>query len=594
VGNPAELSAAAWDLSCPDWEQRLRDGRTLVPDLPIDHALADKAVSIFNALRLPDVHDQPTLGEAGGEWFRDIVRAGFGSLNRRTRRRMIHKIGAMVPKKNNKTTGGAAIALTALLMNERPNAELQMIGPTHDVAQTAFDQAVGMIEADEEKYLQKRFHVRDHIKTIEDRLNGSELMIKTFDPKVITGKKPIFVLLDELHIMALFQFASRLFGQIEGNMQANPERLLVWISTQSDQPPAGVFRQELQYARGVRDGRIIGGHTLPVLYEFPEKMQADKARPWADPKNWPMVTPNLGLSVHLEDMISAFAEANEKGEEEVRRWASQHLNVEIGMALHTDRWRGADFWTDAADARVTLAYLLEWSEVIVAGIDGGGLDDLLALALIGRHKVTRQWMMWAKAWVQVEVLTLRPEIAERLRDFAKDGDLVIIDQEMIDAARDGAELRGDEVFVPPDVAQLADIVCQVKDAGLLPEEGAVGFDPQGVSAIVDEFAARGVTEKQMVAVPQGYRLSGAVWGFERGLKLGTVVHAVSRMLDWCIGNAKAEQRGNAVLITKETAGKAKIDPLCAGFNAFTLMSRNPEANPAPDIGEFLKTAAMFA
>jgi ribosomal protein S21 len=51
--------------------------------------------------------------------------------------------------------------------------------------------------------------------------------------------------------------------------------------------------------------------------------------------------------------------AREKGEEELRIWASQHLNVEIGLALHNDRWRGADYWLQAKLEGLTLDELLE-------------------------------------------------------------------------------------------------------------------------------------------------------------------------------------------------------------------------------------------
>jgi phage terminase large subunit-like protein len=563
VGLGPELSAP-WSFACPDWVERLRAGRSLVPDLPLNRAEADRAVAIFNRLRLPDVPDQPAMAEAAGEWFRDIVRALFGSLDTATGIRLVAEIFALVPKKQSKTTGGAAVMLTALLMNQRPRAEFLLIGPTQDVADLAYQQAAGMIEADPDGYLRKRFHVRDHIKTIADRKTGARLLIKTFEMRVSTGVKPVGVLIDEMHIMSKHSAASRVVGQLRGGLLPNPEGFLITITTQSDEPPAGVFKAELQYARGVRDGRITSRvRTLPILYEFPEAMQTDRAQPWADPANWPMVLPNLGRSITLDRLIGDGEMAREKGAEEFRRWASQHLNVEIGLALHSDRWVGADHWEAAADPALTLDALLERSEVVTVGIDGGGLDDLLGLAVLGRCRETRDWLLWVRAWAQTDVLERRKEIAERLRDFARAGDLVICGEPT------------------QDVQEVAAIVARIADGGLLPPRFGAGLDPVGVAAIIDELAGRGVeTEANggpVCAVYQGYKLSGAVWGMERKLKDGTLRHGGQAMMAWCVGNAKAEQKGNAVLITKQAAGKAKIDPLVAAFNAFSLMSRVPEA-----------------
>jgi phage terminase large subunit-like protein len=320
-----------------------------------------------------------------------------------------------------------------------------------------------------------------------------------------------------------------------------------------------VFRAELRYARGVRDGRIKNSRMLPFLYEFSEDQQTSSDKPWQDPKNWPQVLPNLGRSITIDRLMADYDSAKEKGEDEERRWASQHLNVEIGLALHSDRWRGADYWLDAGDETLTLESLLERSEVVVAGIDGGGLDDMLGLAVIGRAKNTHEWLLWTHAWVQREVLELRKEIAERLQDFATDGDLTICDGPT------------------QDIKELADYVQRVKAAGLLADPLGVGLDPYAVAAIVDELGARDIKGETLTAVRQGSALSPASWGMERKLKDGTLWHSGSRMMAWCVGNARTEQRGNAVLITKQTAGKAKIDPLVASFNAVMLMSRNPLA-----------------
>lgn len=562
-----------WTFACPDWFERLQQGRSIIPDLPLDQEKAEKGLRIFERLRIPDIDDKPTMGEACGPWFKDIVRTVFGSVDDDGVRH-VSEIFALVGKKNSKTTYSGGLIVTCLLANKVPRAEILFVGPTQEIADTAFQQAVGIIEEDEEGYLQKRFHVQDHKKVIRDRVTKAFIKIKTFDMKVMTGSKPIIVLLDELHIMGSISYATRVIRQIRGALVRRRDSLFIIISTQSDEEPAGAFKAELEYARGVRDGRITGNiRMLPVLYEFPESMQVDEKKPWMDPRHWHMVMPNLGRSLHLESMIADFEAEQEKGDEAIQIWASQHLNVQVGLALHGGRWRGVDYWPAAADRRITPEYLMEVCDVIVAGIDGGGLDDLLGLSLVGRHALTRQWLWWGKAWAQDDVLRLRTDIAERLRDFARVGDLVLCKEPT------------------QDIKEVADLLEMIWTAGLMPKAGAIGLDPQAVAALVDEITGRKIPDEALVAVSQGFRLSSAVWGAERKLKDGTLKHCGSSMLTWCAGNAKAEQSGNAVIITKKAAGKAKIDPIIAGFNAMTLMSRNPEAASVFNAEEWIASYA---
>ncbi|MES2814456.1 MAG: terminase TerL endonuclease subunit [Pseudomonadota bacterium] len=568
----------AFDFACPDWAERLERGLTPIPDLDLDQEAASRAVNIFNKLRLPDVPGQPELRVAAGEWMRDIVRAIFGSVVRVRQEtavgrefeapagdeqwievRQVGEVFILVPKKNAKTTSAAAIALTFMLMNERRNADMLIIGPTQKISEVAFEQAKGIILADE--WLQKRFHLIEHKKTIRDRKTGTRLMVRTFGMDVLTGAKPIFALIDEVHILGSIPYAADVIRQIRGGMLPFPESCLVMITTQSDHPPVGVFRSELQYARGVRDGLITDRvRLLPVLYEFPEKMQTGEDKAWLDPSLWHMVTPNLGRSITLDALLDGYARAQQDGQAEIIAWATQHLNVEVGLALHSNRWIGADFWQAArVEGLASLQDLIARSEVAVVGIDGGGADDLGGLYVFGRERETRRLLGWGHAWAHPTVLERRKEIIPALRDFEADGDLTFCD------------------YATQDHDEMCDIVTTLADAGLLPATEAIGLDAAGVAALVDALVGAGVAPEQMVAVAQGYRLSSAIWGVERKLMDGTMVHGGQRLMAWCIGNAKAEQKGNAVLITKETAGKAKIDPLIAAFNAFALMSRNPDA-----------------
>ncbi|RTL40553.1 MAG: terminase large subunit [Burkholderiales bacterium] len=560
----------AWNLSCPDWEQRLRTGRSLVPDLPLDLVAGNRAVAVFDRLKLADVPGTPRLGpvldsdpeeqqgNAAGDWFRDIVRALAGSWDPVQRQRFIREVFCLVPKKNSKTSYAALLMLTFLLLNQRPRAPFILFAPVQDTAELAFSQAAGAIALD--PVLDKKLHVRDHLKTIVHRETKAELEIMTFDPAVVTGKKPVGTLLDEVHVIAKNGKAASALRQIRGGMLPFPEAFMVQITTQSEEAPVGIFASELAKARDVRDG-LLDAPILPVLYEFSREMQQHRDKPWRDPANWHMVTPNAGRSITVERLVEECEIAERTSDAELRAWASQHLNIEIGLALRSDGWSGAEFWEQAPKAVLTIEELIARCDVITIGIDGGGLDDMLGFWALGRARLGGDWLSWAHAWIHPIALERRKSEASRYQDFAAAGDLTIVEK------------------IGDDVNQVADIVEQIHDAGRLPEKG-IGVDPVGIGAIVDALEERGIDqETYIVGVPQGWKLSGAIKTTERRLAEGTLHHSHAPLLAWCVGNCRVEPRGNAITITKQAAGFAKIDPVMALFNAVTLMTLVPE----PDV-----------
>jgi len=552
-----------WTTACPDWERRILAGDSLIPCPPKFPDQAQEGLDIFRQLIAVDVTGSPTFGEISRKWILDLVAAIFGAYDPETGRRIVREVFLLISKKNGKSTDLAGIILTALLLNWRESGEMGILAPTIEVANNAWRPARDAIKADEE--LSDLLQVQDHVRTITHRGTKATLQVVAADSEAVAGKKWIVTLVDELWLFGKKPNADKMLLEATGGMASRPEGFVMYSSTQSDEPPAGVFKEKLDYARKVRDGEIDDPAFLPVLYEFPKKMvESGECR---DPKFFYVTNPNLGASVDEEFLTRELAKAELGGEEKMRQFLAKHLNVEIGLNLRSDRWAGADFWERAAEKTLTLDELLRRSDVAVVGIDGGGLDDLLGLAVLGRDSETREWLHWGHAWAHEIVLERRKEIAPALRDFAAAGDLTIV------------KVPGD------DVVAVANIVCRVRDAGLLPEKLSVGVDAAGIGAIVDELTSdeRGITMEQITGISQGWKLNGAIKTTERQVAGGQLKHCGSPLMAWAVGNAKVVPAGNAISITKQASGAAKIDPLMALFNAVSLMALNPQGVAAPGI-----------
>ena len=476
--------------------------------------------------------------------------------------------------------------LTALIRNWRHSAELLILAPTIEVANNSFGPAKDMIAEDAE--LRDLLRVQEHTRTITHRITNATLQVVSADSDVVSGKKAAFVLIDELWLFGKRSNARNMLREATGGLASRPEGFVIALSTQSDDPPAGVFQDWLRRFRDIRDGKIESPRSLGVLYEFPEDMIKSGAYKLA--ANFYVTNPNMGRSVDEEFLTDELAKAEREGQKSLVGFYAKHLNVEPGMGARSDNWTGSEFWKRRA-IRLTIEDIIARSEVIIVGLDGGGLDDIYGMTVLGREahaievaasaapeeiqepiggmKRIKRWLSWSHGWIHRIVMERRQSIASRLEDFEKAGELTILD--------DGAMDDG----WPADIAQIVAIIKMIVDAGLL---CCVAVDPASLGELIDALADIGVTPDNkesgwnfVIGAPQGYGMMNALKTTERKLANGTLLHADQALMDWAVGNLRIEATATAIRATKQNAGDAKIDPAMALFDAATVMSTNPEA-----------------
>lgn len=557
-----------WSTALPDWEKRIVAGESLMPCKPLNQDVADIALKIFDSLILVDMIGSPAAGDVTREWAREFIAAIFGAYNTESKERLITEFFLLISKKNTKSTLAAGIMMIALVLNERFSASLAIIAPTKEVANASYGPASDMISADPE--LAAMFNVSPHTRTITHLGTNATLKVYAAESDTLGGSKFSYVLIDELWLFGKRANAASMLREATGGLASRPEGFVVYLSTMPDEQPAGIFKQKLDYARAVRDGKVVDPQFLGLLYEFPQKYIDDEL--YLNPENWYITNPNLGASVSVKFLEREFKKAEDEGKEELQDFTAKHLNVQIGISLRANRWAAAEFWEAAkAPKPFTLDELIEASEVITVGIDGGGLDDLLGFAAIGRlpnvlreytDNITNQkvqvkpWWVWTRAWCHTIALERRMSIAPMLKGFEKDGDLIIVKN------------IGDES------EQVAQLCKKIHDSGKL---DSIGLDPLGIGTLIEELTAVEIPEDKLIGVSQGFKMAGYIKTSENKIARKHLLHADQDMMAWCVGNSRTVVRGSGTMISKAESGTAKIDPVIGMLNGVALMSLNPEA-----------------
>lgn len=511
---------------------------------------AARISGIFNNLVMPDLEGQPYVGDITDTtwWMDDVGRALFGGTT-------IREAMVMVSKKQSKTSSGSLLYLAAFLANRVPQLSFTILAPTVSISQFSFEQIVGAVMAD--PALVARTHVKQNEKRIIHLQTRSVIQVKSASLESLTGLKgSVFV--DELHLWGNMRDGQKLRSQLRGALAANRAARALYITTQSDDVPAGVFKNMLSYARRIRDGEITDPAFLPVLFEPWEGCD-----PWEDEKVWPMLLPSYPHIADAAFYRSTIAESNASGVTAVAKDKSQFFNVEIGAGEGGNGWALAQTFA-RLKRNLRLDEILAQSERIAVGVDMGGAGDMTALTVIGETK-GGVWLCWTRGWLTSAGLDENIKNASRFQDFEDAGDLRIIEP-------------------GEDAAEIVDICVEIRETGKL---AGIGIDPAAADDLALALEAAGFEmERDMHGVGQtAFRLAPAVRTLERRAEQGRISISDQSLMAWCLSNVIVTKKGNAPNIDKQQA-LDRIDPVAALLDAATIMitQREPAFDASAMIG----------
>ena len=214
-------------------------------------------------------------------WQARIVRDLFGTLDTTGNRRYREALIA-VPRKNGKSTLGAALALAALCLDDEPGAQIFSAAADKDQARLVFQIAKAM--CGRSPLLSEMLDVYGD--SIVNPEAGAVYKPISADAYTKHGLNPHLVIFDELHA----QKTPELYDVLRTGMGARAQPLMVSITT-AGYARDSVCRKLWDYAAAVSQGMISDPAFYPAVWE------TDPAADWTDPDQWEKANPNLGVSV---------------------------------------------------------------------------------------------------------------------------------------------------------------------------------------------------------------------------------------------------------------------------------------------------------
>lgn len=244
-------------------------------------------------------------------WQKFIIYAIYGFYYKGTDDRVIQRAYILISRKNGKTALCSALALYHLLMGE--NGQEVVCGANSKDQATLLKDSTKKFIDKLPKPIKNNLHTFRSLITFKQKDN--KLKVLSSDAATLDGLNPSVGIIDEYHAAK----NSDLYNVIKTGqlMRSNP--LMFIISTAGVDLTSPCYTLEL-YSRQVLDGQISDDRFFCCMWEI------DKGDKPEDEKNWYKASPNLGVSIRMENMRSDFSSATQQGGTELAHFLTKNLN----------------------------------------------------------------------------------------------------------------------------------------------------------------------------------------------------------------------------------------------------------------------------
>lgn len=334
-------------------------------------------------------------------WQKFIIYNLLGFYWKGTDNRRYQEAFIMIPRKNGKTSFSAALAFALGILDMANNSQVYIVGAVIKQALQAFNFIVSNIKAWGEK---ENFKILDNNNehSIKREFKKGSLSIEALVDRDSLNAN--YIIMDELHE---YKNASK-YDRMKKATRAYTNKLIIGITTAGDNMNSFCYNRLVYCQKVINKSEKTGKYEIEDDKQFVFITKADQEEDgsvdFTNPKIHEMASPNFGVSIRPEDIMSDAMKAQNDPQTR-KEFLAKDLNVytsSLKSYFNLETFRTSDSkYSWSIDELIDLD--IDW----YGGADLSKMHDLTAAALVGTYKgvdiiITHAFFPITRAYIKAD------------------------------------------------------------------------------------------------------------------------------------------------------------------------------------------------